>query len=102
MNPDYRDRDPRGWCGDPSRGAALGRGTWAGDPDYRGRLTLRHIRLNGGGYDANGTYFGHGDPLYWVASTDDDASIDRMIRARNRADARQQVLEMYPRAKVRR
>ena len=111
--PDYSTRDPRGWCGDPSRGAAMGRGTWEGPKDYQGKIYLRRIRLNNGGYDSNGTYFGHGEPLYWYAS--EDGEIDGMLRARPtgyginvrirptaRLCARDQVLFMYPQAKVRR
>jgi hypothetical protein len=101
MQPDYKTNDPRGWCGDPSRGAALGRGSLHTDGDhFEGRLYLRCIRLNQGGYDANGTYFGIGDPLYWCAS--DDGDIDFMLRARSRNEARRKVLERYPHAKVRR
>ena len=105
--PDYSTRDPKGWCGDPSRGAAMGRGTWKGEPDYAGKITLRRIYLDNGGYDTNGTYWGWGDPLYWYAC--EDGEIDGMLRATSaydskvsRADARRQVLEMYPDAKVRR
>lgn len=127
--PDYSSRDPKGWCGDARRGAAMGRGTYKGPADYAGRITLRRVHLDSGGYDTNGTYFGHGMPLYWYACEDGD--IDGMLRANrysdraaldeafkgtgidtatliggngriNRADARRQVLEMYPNAKVRR
>lgn len=103
-SPDYKQHDPRGWCGDPKCGAALGRPTYAGESDYSGPLSLRKVRLDSGGYDCNGTYFGAnlygiGD-VYWIASP--DCEIDRMIRARNRADARAQALALYPNAKVRR
>jgi hypothetical protein len=97
--PDYNTYDPKGWCGDPSRGAELGRPTIKGPADYSGKLSLRKIRLCNGGYDRNGTYFGIGDPLYWYAS--DDGEIDGMLRAKSRKDARSQVLAMYPAAKVR-
>lgn len=97
---DYGRHDPKGWCGNPKLGAALGRPTVRGPVEYAGRLTLRRTRLNNGGYDRNGTYFGTGDPLYWYA--DDDGEIDGMIRAKNRADARTAVLALYPNAKVKR
>lgn len=98
--PDYSTHDPRGWCGDITRGAALGRPTVRGPAEYAGRLSLQRVRLDSGGYDRNGTYFGHGDPLYWYA--DSDGTIDGMLRAKDRADARAAVLAMYPSAKVRR
>ena len=98
--PDYKTNDPKGWCGDPSRGAALGRPTIKGPEDFQGKLCLRKIRLDNGGYDVNGTYFGHWKSLYWFAS--DGGEIDGMLRADDREDAREQVLDMYPNAKVRR
>ena len=100
--PSYSTHDPRGWCGDPSRGAALGRpAVTDADPEtFVGRLYLRRVRLNAGGYDCNDTYFGSGAPLYWCASS--DGEIDFMLRAYSRESARVQVLKSYPLAKVRR
>jgi hypothetical protein len=97
--PDYKLHDPRGWCGDPSRGAALGRPTVTDKPkDFDGVLTLRRVRLNSGGYDTNGTYFGNGTPLYWCAS--DDGEVDFMLRAYGRRTAREQAREVYPKAEI--
>ena len=98
--PDYKDNDPRGWCGDMSRGAAMGRPTIRdddADPKRSVKLTLRRIRLDNGGYDVNGTYFGHADPLYWYA--DEDGTIDAMTRATDRKDAKSQIRETYPNAR---
>ena len=95
--PDYQANDPRGWCGDPTRGAALGRPS-AHVADYAGRLYLRRAYLDCGGYDRNGTYFGHGAPLYWCAS--DCGAVDFMLRADTRHAARAEVLGRYPLAKV--
>ena len=100
--PDYSTHDPKGWCGDPRRGAALGRATiQEGDAKtVTGRMTLRRVRMSAdGAYDSNGTYFGCGDPLYWCAYSDDDHDVDFVIRARSRDDAKAQVLEEYPDAK---
>ena len=97
MKPSYKDNDPKGWCGDPSRGAALGRGTRRGDVLYDGKLYLRRVRLDNGGYDANGTYFGHGAHLWWFAS--DDGDIDGMMRASTRAKAKESILADYPDAR---
>lgn len=97
MSPSYSTHDPKGWCGDPRRGAALGRATYEGDRNYSGKLYLRRIRLDSGGYDVNGTYFGHGGPLFWCAS--DDTTIDFMLRASDRKDAKRKVLETYPHAR---
>ena len=94
--PSYRTNDPRGWCGDPKRGAALGRATVQGIYDGS-QLTLRRVRLDSGGYDSNGTYFGCGAPLYWCA--DDSGEIDFMLRASSREEAKREVREVYSTAR---
>lgn len=98
--PDYTVNDPKGWCGDPRRGAAMGRSEIAGDPKFSGRLYLRRVHIDSEGYDRNGTYFGIGDPLYWFAN--EDSSIDGVLRATSRTDARRLVLDKYPHATVKR
>jgi len=99
--PDYAKNDPGGWCGDKSRGAALGRATITDEPkDFAGKLSVQRVRLNSGGYDKNGTYFGHGQPLYWCAN--EECTVDFMLRARDREDAVSQVRQDYPNAKIRR
>ena len=48
--PDYSKNDPKGWHGDPSRGAALGRSTIHDEPtDYAGSVTLRKVKLDSQG-----------------------------------------------------
>lgn len=69
--PSYKENDPKGWCGDIQRGAALGRPTV--QP------------------------FEHGEPLYWVAS--EDCELDYMLRAKSRRAAKEQILEEYPDAR---
>lgn len=95
--PSYKANDPRGWCGDPSRGAAMGRGSYhAEDKNAPVKLFLRKVRLDSGGYDSNGTYFGRGLPLYWAASADNE--VDYMLRAQSRAAAKALVWKDYPEA----
>lgn len=98
MKPSYSTNDPKGWCGDPERGAALGRPSVHTEETFSDCIYLSRVRLNAGGYDKNGTYFGHGLPLYWAVSA--LGEIDFMLRAGSRADARRQVLVRYPNAKV--
>lgn len=99
--PSYSLHDPRGWGGDPKRGAALGRPTVKDTPrDFTGRLYLKRIPLNSGGYDPNGTYFGIGAPLYWCAEP--DGTIDFVFRARDRAEAIEIARQSYPNARIRR
>jgi len=103
MTPQYETCDPKGWCGDPRRGAALGRRTniRVSDPQiFNGKVTLQRIRLNGD-YDRLGTYWGGGGaPLYWFAwEGEDDQRIDAVIRAESRADAKAQIRKQLPRAR---
>jgi len=98
MTPDYKANDPRGWCGDPKRGAALGRHSIKpAHQAWQGKLHIRRVSLNSGGYDSNGTYFGLGPPLYWIA--DDGGEVDFMTRARDHADARRQAAIECPNAR---
>lgn len=67
----YKRNDPRGWCGDKSRGASLGRGKPIKDipPGYesQAKFDIRVERIAViEGYDPNGTYFGNGGLLFWV------------------------------------
>lgn len=97
--PDYRTNDPKGWCGDPSRGAALGRPSrqLEASSKYTGVLTLRRVYLNNGGYDRLGTYWGHGAPLYWCAN--EAGTIDFCLRAVSRKAAKAIVRTDYPNAR---
>lgn len=95
--PDYSTRDPKGWCGDPKRGAALGRHTYQNAPrDTADKFTLQRVRL-GLGYDRLGTYWGHGAPLYWCAN--EAGTVDFCLRAGNREAAKALVRKDYPNAR---
>lgn len=41
----------------------MGRGE---DVPLRGKIRMRRVRLNSGGYDPGGAYFGIGAPLYYA------------------------------------
>jgi hypothetical protein len=91
---DYRTHNPKGYMGDPKRGAALGRPTIWGPRNYDGKLMLRRISLDHQGYDRLGTYFGAGQPIFWYAS--DDGTIDGTVRAWGRDSAKQEINKLYP------
>ena len=80
-------------------GAPLGRKSWNdnGTREVTCTMLLRHIRLDSGGYDSGGAYWGIGQRLYGYAATDD--SIHGFVRASDRADAIEQVRALYPNAK---
>lgn len=98
-SPSYGTNDPKGWCGDPKRGAALGRATINKSEieTFNTPLTLRRVRLDSGGYDSNGTYFGIGQPLFWCASN--DGTVDMTFRAANRNEAKSIMLRKCHQAK---
>ena len=93
----YKTNDPKGWCGDPKRGAAMGRCAIHDEPkEYEGKLYLRRVRMNGA-YDTNGTYFGVGDPLYWYSN--EDGTIDSVTRATSRSLAKRFIRTVYPKVR---
>jgi len=101
--PSYEKNDPKGWLGNPKYGAALGRSTFFPEnPEaFTGKLVLRKIRLNDGGYDRLGTYFGHADSgahVWWYAAVGDE-KVEGCLRALTRKAAREKVLKMYPNAR---
>lgn len=53
------------------------------------KFTLQRIRLNNGGYDNTGTYYGHGQPLYEFQSENGDYG--GTVRAPDREAAKQHV-----------
>jgi hypothetical protein len=78
-------------------GAPMGRYT---GPNYletsAGRLYLRRIRLNSGGYDAGGAYWGIGAPL-WYAEDQDGNS--QFFRAASREAAKAEIVANWPDAR---
>ena len=64
---------------------------------FTGKLSLQRVRINNGGYDALGTYWGVGEPLYWCANA--DCTIDFALRASSREQAKAIVRKTYPNAK---
>jgi hypothetical protein len=68
------------------------------DPSVARRLYLQRVRLDSGGYDCGGAYWGHGtEPLYRYCSEDGEA--DGFIRAKDRAAAKAKVLALVPGAR---
>ncbi len=63
-------------------GAPMGRHTHAAP--FAGRIRARRVRLDRGGYDPGGAYWGLGMPLYYVYGADDG---EHYVRARSNAQA---------------
>lgn len=70
------------------RGASMGRHNWAMPHEKRGRIYAQVVRLNSGGYDKGGSYWGHrprGISLYVV--TDANESFEFWCDAATRCEA---------------
>ena len=78
-------------------GAPMGRHT---GPDFldvdAGRLYLRRVRLDSGGYDCGGAYWGLGAPLWEALDQDGNG---RIFRARDRTDAKRLICQDFPGAR---
>ncbi len=62
-----------------------------------GRYYLQRVRLDSGGYDSGGAYWGIGQPLYrW---SHEDASECAFLRANDRDDAKERIREIVPNAR---
>lgn len=78
-------------------GAPMGRPGSYGRADDGARFYLRRVRLNGGGYDSGGAYWGGGEPLWRYES--EDGAVSDHIRAPNRDAARAEVRKAHPGAR---
>lgn len=71
-------------------GAPMGRHT---GPDFldveSGKIYLRRVRINSGGYDSGGAYWGLGQPLYLAQDQDGNC---RIFRASSRQKAKDAIL----------
>lgn len=80
------------------RGAPMGRrGTTSAEPkDAPRKFEMQRVRINAGGYDNGGAYWGIGQPLYraYCHATDDM----RYVRARDRDDAKGKIRAEFPNA----
>lgn len=90
----------RGYMGDRKRGASLGRATVLGSPSHRDNrilFHLRRVRLDQGGYDPGGAYWGIGSPLF--EAWDDGGEAYMTFRTGDREAAKEAVRGTYPNAR---
>ena len=71
-------------------GASMGRGAYGQEEEIEGRVYATRIRLDSGGYDKGGAYWGSGAPLYHVY--DQGGRFERFVRASSSKAAKEQVL----------
>lgn len=75
-------------------GAPLGRRGSLATVEPEGKVSLQRVRLDNGGYDAGGAYWGHGAPLY--CAMDEGGAFTSYFRAHSREAAKDQLRNDYP------
>lgn len=75
-------------------GAPMGRSVGHPGDEIVGRANLRRIRLDRGGYDPGGAYWGLGPPLWWVCGPDGEG--EAFFRAADRETAKAHVVSRHP------
>lgn len=66
-------------------------------PDMAHKFNLVRVRINSGGYDSGGAYWGqrlNGQSLYWA--TNETGTIDRWLDAKCREDAKRIIRAEFP------
>lgn len=70
-------------------GAPMGRRS---DIDLYGKVRLARVRLDSGGYDNGGAYWGHGEPLWRALDTEGN---EQFLRAVSREAAKKSLLNDF-------
>lgn len=78
-------------------GAPMGRAEWPAEPV--GPVRLFRVKIDAGGYDSGGAYWGLGLPLYCAT---DGEGFRVFVRALDRTAAARDVTDRYPGCRVRR
>lgn len=79
----------------------MGRGFYRlpADIETAGKLRLRRVPINAGGYDSGGAYWGNGQPLFCADGETATEWFDLYVRANNREHAKHKVRIQIPGAK---
>ena len=77
----------------------MGRNTCAGSATKTYKMRLYYVKLDGGGYDDGGAYWGfdNGNRLYCLES--ECGGVIMFLRAHARCSAKVKALKLYPKAK---
>lgn len=83
-----------------SRGADFGRVGKQGPAELAYKFHLELVRIDAGGYDSGGAYWGLGQPLFtaWDDVTAGNR-VDLFLRSTDRETAKAKIRETYPAAK---
>lgn len=74
------------------RGASMGRQSNIATPRSPVKFKMERVRLNSGGYDNGGAYWGWGDPLYFAYAEGNSM----FVRGASREAAKRQVRLSFP------
>ena len=80
-------------------GASMGRRDNVAEALDVKKLHLERVRLNSGGYDPGGAYWGHGAPLYVAWGDGADEVQEMFLRASDREEAKEIVRGVFKNAK---
>lgn len=80
-----------------THGAPMGRHSVNQEDRESPKVSLQRVRLDSGGYDNGGAYWGIGEPL-WLAQTDGQEMYE-FFRAANREAAKNYVRQSLPQAR---
>jgi len=72
----------------------MGRSSQGNDFDILKPLSMQRLRLDSGGYDKGGAYWGHGEPIYCIQ--DAEGGFYYTMRARSRDTVKAAFREEYP------
>jgi hypothetical protein len=78
-------------------GAPMGRPSVNQEDRDNPKISLQRVRINSGGYDSGGAYWGVGAPLWWAGS--DGGEYSEWFRARDRQAAKDIVRHAIPGAR---
>ena len=76
-------------------GASMGRRDNMTETNFPVKFHLERIRLDSGGYDNGGAYWGNGAPLYYAHGDGAEERQEVFLRAYNRDDAKKQLRAAY-------
>jgi len=80
-------------------GAVMGRPQCMPPAVNLSKFTLQRVRIDSGGYDQGGAYWGLGAPLYHAYAETGGNDVDMFFRAHSREEAKAIVRKTYPSAK---
>jgi len=80
-------------------GAFMGRPVNMTEKSFPVKFHLVRLRLDAGGYDSGGAYWGNSDPLFWAYGDGAEEVQEMFFRAIDREDAKKHIRTYFPAAR---